>query len=98
VFASALTPRAKDAALCGGWRRRRVMTGVEVLDGAGEEMPGHRFLEGTDLDIAHNLQGDNLVLRVNKGGVLVFRAMPAREASTALRPTSSSRSAIRRRG
>src|SRR5438034_11306137 len=49
------------------------MTGVEVLD--GEEMPGHRFLEGTDLDIAHNLQGDNLVLRVNKAGVLVFRAM-----------------------
>ena len=51
------------------------MTGVQALDGAGEEMPCHRCLEGTDLDIAHNLQGDNLVLRVNKGGVLVFRAM-----------------------
>jgi hypothetical protein len=51
------------------------MTGVHVLDGAGEEMPGHRFLEGTDLDIAHNLQGDNLMLQVNKGGVLAFRAM-----------------------
>jgi hypothetical protein len=30
-----------------------------------EEIPG---LEGTDLELAHNLQGDNLVLRVNKGG------------------------------
>jgi hypothetical protein len=48
------------------------MTGVEVLD---EEMPGHRFLQGTDLAIAHNLQGDNVVLRVKKAGVLVFRAM-----------------------
>jgi hypothetical protein len=51
----------------------RVMTGVEVLD--GEEMAGHRFLQGTDLDIVHNLQGDNLVLRVNKASVLVFRAI-----------------------
>src|SRR5712671_4752702 len=51
------------------------MTDVQVLDATDEEMPGHRFLQGTDLDIAHNLQGDNLVLRVNKGGVLVFRAM-----------------------
>ena len=42
--------------------------------GNGEAMPGHTVLPGTDLEIAHNLQGDDLVLRVNKGGVLMFRA------------------------
>ena len=46
-----------------------------LLDGTGEAIPGHRILDGTDLEIAYDLQGDNLVLRVNKGGVLVFRAM-----------------------
>ena len=44
-----------------------------LIDGTGEAIPGHRLLEGTDLEIAYNLQADNLVLRVNKGGVLVFR-------------------------
>jgi hypothetical protein len=34
---------------------------------------GHRVLDGTDLEIAYNLQGDDLVLRVNKAGVQVFR-------------------------
>ena len=43
------------------------------LNGTGEMVPGQRVLEGTDLDIAYNLQGDDLILRVNKGGVLVFR-------------------------
>lgn len=38
-------------------------------------MPGHRLLDGTDLEIACNLQRDDLVLRVNKGGVLVFGAL-----------------------
>jgi hypothetical protein len=33
----------------------------------------HSVLEGTDLEIAYNLQGDGLVLRVNKAGVQVFR-------------------------
>ena len=46
-----------------------------MLDGTGEAIPGHRVLDGTDLEIAYDLQGDNLVLRVNKGGVLVFRPM-----------------------
>jgi hypothetical protein len=32
-------------------------------------------LEGTDLELPHNLHGDNFVMRVNKGGMLVFRAM-----------------------
>ena len=46
-----------------------------VLDGTGEEIPGHRILEGSDLEIAYNRSGDNLVLRVNKGPVQVFRVM-----------------------
>ena len=44
-------------------------------DGTGEAIPGHKVLDGTDLEIAYDLQGDNLVLRLNKGGVLVFRVM-----------------------
>ena len=46
-----------------------------ILNGLGEAIPGHRVLEGTDLEIAYNLQGEDLVLRVNKGGVLVFRVL-----------------------
>ena len=46
-----------------------------ILDGSGEDTPGHRILEGTDLEIAYNLSGDNLVLRVNKGPVQIFRVM-----------------------
>jgi hypothetical protein len=52
----------------------RAMTG-EVLSDMGEGAPGRGQLKGTDLEVGYNLQGDNLVLRVNKGGVLVFRAM-----------------------
>jgi hypothetical protein len=43
-----------------------------ILDGTGEQTPGRRFLEGTDLEIAYNLLGDDLVVRVNKAGVQVF--------------------------
>ena len=43
-----------------------------ILDGSGEKLPGHRLLEGTDLEIAYNLIGDDLVLRVNKADVQVF--------------------------
>jgi hypothetical protein len=43
-----------------------------ILDGSGEEPPGHRLLDGTDLEIAYHLLGDDLVLRVNKAGVQVF--------------------------
>jgi hypothetical protein len=46
-----------------------------LLDGTGEDVPGHGLLNGTDLEIAYNLQGQDLVLRVNKSGVLVFRVM-----------------------
>jgi hypothetical protein len=43
------------------------------LNAMDEGMPGHKVLL-RDLEIAHDLQGDDLVLRANKGGVLVFRA------------------------
>jgi hypothetical protein len=43
-----------------------------VLDGRGEQTPGRRLLDGTDLEIAYHLLGDDLVLRVNKAGVQVF--------------------------
>jgi hypothetical protein len=43
-----------------------------LLDGSGERLPGHRVLDGTDLEIAYSLLGDDLVLRVNKAGVQVF--------------------------
>ena len=46
-----------------------------IIDGTGEEIPGHRILDGTDLEIAYNLAGDDLVIRVNKGGVQVFRVL-----------------------
>ena len=65
-----------------GYRRRRkdecegvrAMTDT-IIDGTGEEIPGHRILDGTDLEIAYNLAGDDLVIRVNKGGVQVFRVL-----------------------
>jgi hypothetical protein len=48
---------------------------TEARNDVGEGALGRGQLRGTDLELAHNLQGDNLVLRVNKAGVLVFRAM-----------------------
>ena len=43
-----------------------------TLDGSGEQTPGRRVLEGTDLEIAYTLLDDDLVLRVSKAGVQVF--------------------------
>jgi hypothetical protein len=43
-----------------------------ILDGSGEHFPGRRLLEGTDLEIAYQLLGEDLLLRVNKAGVQVF--------------------------
>jgi hypothetical protein len=43
-----------------------------ILDGSGELVPGRRPLDGTDLEIAYNLLGDELLVRVNKAGVHVF--------------------------
>jgi hypothetical protein len=55
---------------CGVLVKECAMEANGLLDGSGEMVPGHGVLDGTDLEIAHNLQGDDLVLRVNKGGVL----------------------------
>ena len=44
----------------------------KILDGSGEQVPGRRPLDGTDLEVAYSLLGDDLVLRVNKAGVQVF--------------------------
>ena len=52
-----------------------------ILDGSGEKIPGHRPLDGTDLEIAYNLLGDDLVLRVNKAGVQVFGVILEKAAS-----------------
>jgi hypothetical protein len=51
--------------------RKRVVPDT-ILDGSGEQTPARRLLDGTDLEIAYNLMGDDLVLRVNKAGVQVF--------------------------
>jgi len=53
-----------------------------LLDGSGEQVPGRRPLEGTDLEIAYNLLGDDLVLRVNKAGVQVFGVVLENAAKT----------------
>jgi hypothetical protein len=53
-----------------------------ILDGSGEQIPGHRLLDGTDLEIAYNLLGDDLVLRVNKAGVQVFGVVLENAAKT----------------
>ena len=53
-----------------------------ILDGSGEQVPGHRLLGGTDLEIAYSLLGDDLVLRVNKAGVQVFGVVLENAAKT----------------
>jgi hypothetical protein len=53
-----------------------------ILDGSGEQVPGHRPLDGTDLEIAYSLLGDDLVLRVNKAGVQVFGVVLENAAKT----------------
>jgi len=37
--------------------------------------PGHHRVAGTDLEVVFNRRGDDLVLRVNKGGLLIFRVL-----------------------
>jgi len=53
-----------------------------IIDGSGEQVPGHRPLKGTDLEIAYSLLGDDLVLRVNKAGVQVFGVVLENAAKT----------------
>jgi hypothetical protein len=43
-----------------------------ILDGSREQTSGRRLLDGTDLEIAYHLLGNDLVVRVNKAGVQVF--------------------------
>jgi hypothetical protein len=42
-----------------------------------ERIAGHHCIEGTDLEVVFNLRGKDLVVRVNKGSVQVFRALLA---------------------
>ena len=67
-----------------------------LIDGAGEELPGRRILDGTDLEIAYNLAGDDLVIRVNKGGAQVFRVV-FEDAKKQVRSGSCSTSPVRAR-
>lgn len=46
-----------------------------IVNGDGEDIPGHRILDGTDLEIAYNLRADDLIIRVNKAGVQIFRVL-----------------------
>jgi hypothetical protein len=48
---------------------------MSILDGEGEYVPGHRPIDNTDLEISYNMMGPDLVLRVNKAGVLVLRVL-----------------------
>ena len=59
------------------------MEATGLLNGTGEAIPGRRILDGTDLEITYDLQADDLVLRVNKSGILVFRVM-LRDAAKAM--------------
>jgi len=38
-------------------------------------------ISGTDLDVNFNLSGGNLVLRINKGGIQIFRAVLRKAAA-----------------
>ena len=46
-----------------------------VVDGSDEVVTGHRPIDDTDLEISYNMVGGNLVLRVNKAGVQIFRVL-----------------------
>jgi hypothetical protein len=48
---------------------------MSSVDGSGEAVPGHRPIDDTDLEISYNMRGDDLVLRINKSGILVFRVL-----------------------
>jgi hypothetical protein len=45
-----------------------------ATDGAVLATSYRAHFDGTDREVGHDLQGSDLILRVNKGGVLVFRA------------------------
>jgi hypothetical protein len=64
--------------------RKRLTKGEQVEEGAmaddnvvpiEHQIPGRHRIEGTDLEISYNRQGDSLVLRLNKGGTQIFRVL-----------------------
>jgi hypothetical protein len=65
---------------CGGGRASGVLVKEKAMEANGMHeasgmVPGGEVLDGTDLEIVCGLQGDDLTLWVNKGGLLVFRAL-----------------------
>ncbi len=48
---------------------------MPTVNGGGEYVPGRRPIDDTDLEISYNMRGKDLVLRVNKAGVMVFRVL-----------------------
>jgi hypothetical protein len=43
-----------------------------AMNGAALTGSHHAHFDGTDLEVGHDLQGSDLILRVNKASVLVF--------------------------
>jgi hypothetical protein len=39
------------------------------------EIPGHHHIAGSDLELVFELRGHDLSIRVNKGGVLIFKTL-----------------------
>jgi len=54
----------------------RVILAEVIVDGEDEDIPGHRHLDGTHIELGYDVVGDDLMLRVNKGPVLIFRVRP----------------------
>jgi hypothetical protein len=48
---------------------------MPIVDGEAEFVPGHRPIDDTDLEISYNMRGRDLILRVNKAGIMVFRVL-----------------------
>jgi hypothetical protein len=63
----------RSAALCGGLVKENG-NGTRIEWHGRAMVFGHHIVEGTDLELAHKIQGGDPILSVNKGGVLVFRA------------------------
>ncbi len=42
-----------------------------IVDGEGEDIRGHRELDGINPELPYNIEGNSLMLRVNKGPVLM---------------------------
>ena len=49
------------------------MTDVYTQDDVQEALPGHLPLVGTDVEVCVSRSGDDIVVHVNKGGILICR-------------------------